>query len=240
MINVESFLKDLLKLTRVFKAPTEKAFLYGITRQMISCYFKEFDFLIYENTKVKSFKQPDYSVAALRAKLEKYHSKRIHIFLENLSAQNYNMIKLYKKSLARVGRYSFQSSPVSHLKYGLKTAESFFWKMCLFARLNNIQKEYVDRIARLLASQSLEVLLLLDGLLWDKLQFSIPRELKVKEGGVFLSSEKAELILVKANLKASEYGPVGCPALSVKVAGRPLLDLLSDAVWKKVLGHFDR
>ena len=240
MIKVESFLKDLLKHTRVFEAPKEKALLYAITKQIISCYFKEFDFCIYENIKVKSLKHPDYSVAALRAQMEKYHSKRIHIFLENLKTQSSHILHRYKENLARVARYSFQSSPVSHLKYGLKTAESFYWKMCHFAQLNNIHKGCIDRLARLLASQSLEVLLLLDGLLWDKLQFSIPRELKATEGNLLISSEKAELILSKASITACGYGPIGCPALSVRVAGRPLLDLISDAVWEKVSQYFDR
>ena len=121
----------------------------------------------------------------------------------------------YIKYLRKTGRYWFRETPYQHLKLGYHTAISCFWKMLggghalyinetgAFTKSN---RESLFKLAKSLATFNLEMLIALDGILWDgaaATPLEISDELKISDH--IVETVKAKFIDPSARL--------GCPAL---------------------------
>jgi hypothetical protein len=212
----------------------QKLECYQKTAKIISLYYANFNWNFYSELESTDFKRAAFAVAFLRSEAEKYHSRKVREFIITLGSQSRKEFWEYKDSLRSMNYYNFQASPISHLKYGIKTAESFLWKMSLFAVEKKLAVQKVERIAQLLASQSLEALLLLDGILWDKLQFTYPQYVCAQQGEVFIDYDRANLILNQAQGVVKKYPLVGCPALRARIFGEPLISFLTRRILLKV------
>lgn len=129
---------------------------------------------------------------------------------------------LYTKLLRKNGRYWFRETPYQHLKLGYHTAISAFWKM-----LGGGHALYIERtsdfteqnrrallkLTKIMATFNLEMLIALDGVLWDGAAAN-PLTLEIsKDGEPKLTDETIKLVKSRF-INPSER--LGCPALRTR------------------------
>ncbi|MCS6961919.1 MAG: hypothetical protein NZT61_05400 [Deltaproteobacteria bacterium] len=191
-----------------------KTELYKVASEVISRYFQNFPNTI--SAKISTDKVEDlaFVLSKLRASDERLHEKQVGCFLRELECNDPNLYHSYKAALSRVNVYPFHSHPIAHLRYGLKTAISFFWKMSSLVVLKECEAQLVLKLARRIALLSLPDLLSLDGIFWDKLKFNLPDRLMVIKGKIYVKHFDRDTIPT-----TQHYPQVGCPALWAKVKG---------------------
>ncbi len=148
--------------------------------------------------------------AWMRARCEEAVIKRLKI-----TDDTTEYIKLLRKN----GKYWFRETPYQHLKLGYHTAISAFWKMLGGGHALYLEKtgeftpgnrESLLKVARMMATFNLEMLLALDGVLWDGAAAN-PLELDIlPDGEPRLNDQTIELVKNKFTNPSQR---LGCPAL---------------------------
>lgn len=212
MIEVSTFLKELRKTESSTLADVQtKKYLYTVTREVLKEYLEWIGDHFTVAKLLQKEKILEHTLAFLRAQDERYHSKQIASFMLSLSDSKHSLYKEYKFALSQVNKFNFQSHPIAHMRYGVKTALSFFWKMSYLVVENpDLTLDELVKTANQVASVSLLALLDLDGFFWDRLQFQIPSKLTVSNGRLYVL-EPPQL-----RIRPFNYPPLGCPALKVR------------------------
>lgn len=125
----------------------------------------------------------------------------------------------YTKHLRKNGKYWFRETPHHHLKLGYHTAISAFWKMlggghALYlektGQFSPSNRESLLKLSRVMATFNLEMLLALDGVLWDGAAAN-PLDLEIShDGEPHLTDETIELVTERFKDPSQR---LGCPAL---------------------------
>lgn len=129
---------------------------------------------------------------------------------------------LYTKLLRKNGHYWFRETPYHHLKLGYHTAISAFWKMLGGGHALYMEKtgDFTEqnrrsllKLTKIMATFNLEMLIALDGVLWDGAAAN-PLTLEIsKDGEPKLTDDVIELVRAKF-INPSER--LGCPALRTR------------------------
>lgn len=176
--------------------------------------------LFRENLVVLFERNKTFPPAWVRSQCEKTISVILKEKLSQLSFKN--ELARYKKLLRETKGYWFRETPYQHLKLGFHTGISVASKLfgnLLLVSENSLGKQHikkkVEKVAYLLASHHLEMLLALDTVLWDGAQATGIPTLSFEKGEFYI--DESELEKAKKKFPRFQHNlqepRLGCPAM---------------------------